>query len=233
VETEAELEQFALELKLNRDKLSGEKLFVESKVISTQRKTPFEDALVGLKMQLAEGRAAGMNDQHPKVKTLMALMDKYEELAKQEASPQETETERTRNPVYTSIQDSIYQLEVRESVARKTYEHIGANLTRVAAIVDQLPELERRYAQLTRNYESTSDLQKRIFNQFKVTELQLSLEREAAAARYDVITPPRVEYSSPLKRALLLAVLGALAGLASGLAYGAAREIQRHVAQHA
>ena len=175
IETEAELDQVALELKLNREKLAGEKLFVESKVISTQRKTPFQDAIVGLKKDLADSLSAGMNKSHPKVTRLQDLIERYSILAQEQASLVETETEESRNPIYESIQDTIYQLEVREQVARKSYEQILGNLEGVTAIVANLPELQKRYAQLTRNYEVTSDLQHRIYNQYKVTELQLSL----------------------------------------------------------
>lgn len=233
IENEADLEQVALELKLNREKLAGEKLFVESKVISTQRKTPYQDAVVGLRQELARARAAGMNDEHPKVKSLTKLVDEYTKLAEDENKIVDTETEKSRNPVYESVQDAIYQLEVRESVTRNSYDQIKANLERVTEIVARLPELQKQYAQLMRNYEVTSDLQRKIFNQYKVTELQLSLERTAAARRYDVIAPPRIEMASPFKRMMMLAVLGLMAGLALGTFGGIVMEIRRYVASRA
>jgi uncharacterized protein involved in exopolysaccharide biosynthesis len=230
IETEAELGQVALELKLNKEKLAGEKLFVESKVISTQRKTPFEDAIVGLKQDLAKARSAGMNDEHPKVKSINSLIEQYTKLAAEQSQVVDTETEKSRNPVYESIQDAIYQLEVRETVARNRFDQIKTNLESVTNIVAHLPGLQKKYAQLMRNYEVTAELQRKIFNQYKVTELQLSLEKTAAAARYDIITPPRVQTESKLKRSILLAVLGFIAGAAIGTLIGIVQEIRRYVA---
>lgn len=229
IECAAELEQVALELKLNREKLAGEKVFVESKVISTQRKTPFEDNVVRLRMELAAARAAGMNDDHPKIKKLLEMIERNTELAKEQASVKETETEQSRNPIYQSIQDTIYQLEVQESVARNRQQQIARDLERVTKIVSELPELERRYAQLTRNYEATSDLQKRIFKQFKVTELQLSLEKTAAESRYDIITPPRIVWESPMKKIVMMGIMGSMALGGLMLAICLLLELREHV----
>lgn len=229
IELQAELEQVSLELKLNREKLAGEKLFVESKVISTQRKTPYEDQLVVLKADLAKLRAAGLNGAHPRVKQTENLIATYAKLAEEEKVPETTETEKSRNPVFQSIQDTIYQLEVREKVAQNSFTQVESNLARVAEIVDRLPALQRTYAELTRNYETTADLQRRIFNQYKVTELQLALEKQAAASRFDIIAPPHVIYSTPMKRAIMMGVLGAVAGVALGLLAAGVFEVMRYV----
>ncbi len=226
IEVEAKLDQYALELELNREKLSGEKLFVESKVISTQRKQPFLDSIVDLKKELADARASGMTGEHPKVVRLERLIEDYQRLSNSQSAVEQEETEQKRNPIYESIQDTIYQLEVAEAVARKEFEQVSRDLATVREIVQRLPELERRYTSLTRNYEATSDLQTRIFNQLKVVELQIELEKASLNSRYDIITPAQLKHQSIIRGILFLAIGGFIFGVMGGYLLGLLWEIR-------
>lgn len=225
----AKLSRMRLELKLNRDKIKGEKLFVESKVISTQRAQPYQTAITEVNLKIARAQAGRMKGNHPEMKRLKRLKELLHSLSEQSSKRSKTEIETGRNPIYESIQDTIYQLEVSESVALKELEDVESALEKTERIVARLPELEARYADLTRAYATNSQLYDQIFKQLKVTRLQLDLERASSEARYELITPPRSEYSSLKKRLIVRVALLAFLGLFAGMAAAILREIKRRV----
>ena len=83
------------------------------------------------------------------------------------------------------------------------------------------------YADLTRSYDATKALHTRIFDQLKTTELQYELERASATARYEIITPPRLEYVSVVKTFVKRAGAAMVAGFALGMVIAAAFQIRR------
>lgn len=228
VELAAQLDQVTLELKLNNEKLKGEKLFVESKVISTQRAQPYQDSILRTKQQIAEAEAAKLSEDHPEMKrlrTLMAQLQKMNDEAKKE-SQGDTEVEKKRNPTYESIQDAVYHLEIREQVVKNEIEQTALQLERAERIVADLPQLEARFAEITRSYDTTLGLQRRIFEQLKVAEIQIALEEASLKARYDIISPPAIEYVSAVKRIVTRAIVMLVAGLALAFVIAATIELR-------
>ena len=67
----------------------------------------------------------------------------------------------------------------------------------------------------------------RIFDQLKTTQLQYELERASAPARYEIITPPRLEYVSSVRIFGKRAFMAAAFGLFLGLAIAVALQIRR------
>jgi len=226
VEVQAKLEQLSLELKLNREKLSGEKLFVESKVISTQRAQPFLDAMTKVRTQLAEAESAGMTEAHPEMARLRHLFSLLEQLHNATNLAQtDTSVEQARNPIFESIQDVVYQLEVQEMVRQNELKQVRSQLERAREIVKQLPELESAYSELTRTYDSASALYQRMLQQLRVTELQFDLEKASATARSDIITPPRLELVSWKKQFILRAGVLTALGFALAIAWACIVEL--------
>lgn len=212
-EAEREITKIKSLQRMDKERLSGEQPLIESRVLGTR---PYEAALVDVNRQIAEARGRGMDVNHPEMKKLLAQAEELRRLAAG-VGVSNTETERQRNPAYSSIQDTLRQLDASESSAKQEVERIQRDLKRVRSIVDRLPALEATYAELTRSYDATKALHAKIFNQLKTTQLQLELERASAAARYDIISPPTLEFVSPfktiLRRAMMLGVVGFLLGL--------------------
>ncbi|MEI7632813.1 MAG: hypothetical protein WCK47_00870 [bacterium] len=229
IEVQAKLDQTRLELKLNKEKLAGEKLFVESKVISSQRAQPYQDAMVRAQKDMAEARASELSDDHPEIKRLTALVGFLKELNEQAQKTSDTEIERTRNPIFESIQDAVYQLEVQEEVARTEYDQITTNLKQAESIVAALPELQKVYAELNRNYGVTQQFHAKLLEQLQVAQTQLDLERASVEARYDIIVPPSIEYTSITKKLIARMILLALGGFLVGISIAIVAELKPYV----
>lgn len=229
-ELEAKLESTRLELKLNKDKLTGEKLFVESKVISTQRAQPYQDAMVRVSKDLAEAKAAKLRDEHPEVIRLTELakyLQKMNDAAK--ASSDTEEVEKRRNPIYESIQDAIYQLEVVDEVTSKELEQVIGKVARAQKIVDKLPVLEQKFVDITRNYSTNQRLHDKVYEQLRTAEVQVQLEHASLKSRYDVIAPPSLDYVSVSRSVLIKAVLFGFLGGFLALSWSIAVELKRYI----
>jgi hypothetical protein len=81
------------------------------------------------------------------------------------------------------------------------------------SIIDSLPELEERYAELSRgqdadrkSYESTALV-------LEMARLQLRLEEEAAPTRLDVYSAPRLAFSSNVVRGIAFGMVGSVLGV--------------------
>ena len=213
---------------VDRGKLDVAEPLVQSRVLETR---PYQSAIVDINRQIAEARASGMDEEHPEVQRLNAQAEELRRLAAS-GDGGETESERRRNPAYEALQDNLRQLEVAERTAIGESARIKRDLERVKAVVDKLPRLEADYSGLMRSYDATKDLHTRIFQQLKTTELQLELERASAVARYDIITPPALEFTSPVVGVLRRAVLLSFVGFALGLLFAALRQLKGYLDGH-
>ena len=106
---------------------------------------------------------------------------------------------------------------------------ISSLLARSEKIVNKMPEVESRYAQLTRNYESAKAHHTRLFDKLRTSQLQLDLERASAKGRYEILTPPESS-GVPVKKALVKrTLLGAMGGLGIGIMIAAMLELKRYL----
>jgi len=112
--------------------------------------------------------------------------------------------------------DRLQRLRASAAATRQEKERLRLDQARIKAVVDKLPKLEADYADLTRSYDATKQLHTRIFDQLKTAQLQYELEKASASARYEIITPPRLEYVSHVKnfvkRTLILCIVGLVLG---------------------
>jgi uncharacterized protein involved in exopolysaccharide biosynthesis len=226
-EIERELSRLNTMVASDRQRLKTEAPLVDSRVLNTQ---PYQQAIVDVNRRIAEMKSRGFGEDHPEVVKLRAEAGELDRLARQAARGGATELEQRRNPAYTSLQDSLRRMEASYKSAHSDRARIAKDLEKVRGIVDKLPQLEAKYAELTRSYDATKSLHTRIFNQLKTTELQLELERASAAARYDIISPPHVGYSSPVKAVGKRAGMGGGAGLALGLLFAALHQLKEMLA---
>lgn len=223
------MQRLQLELDLNKSKLKGEKLFVESKVISTQRAQPYQDAIIEINQKIALAQASRMKEEHPEMQRLRRLAQILEELSKSTKMDSKTEIEKRRNPIFESIQDAVYHLEVQLAVARSQYDTATQQLEHARSVVAKLPALEAEYSELTRAHSTNMGLFEQILKQLKVTKLQLDLERATQVARYDIVTPPHLDVVSPTKLLVLRTLMLGIAGICLGFAAAVVRELRAYV----
>lgn len=220
-------ERTNLELKLARQRLKEEAPLLTSRVENAQ---PYETALVEARRRLADAQARGLGEQHPEVISTRDQISKYEKLAQEARNRQGTALDKAANPALIAERRRVDELEV---LARSTGTELGqvnAQLQRLDSIVNKMPEVEARYAQLSRSYAANKEQHTKLFEQLRTSQLQLELERTSAKARYEVLSPPKSS-GVPLRKALLIHTLvGAILGLLIGAIIVAVRELKRYLA---
>jgi uncharacterized protein involved in exopolysaccharide biosynthesis len=195
-EIQTEIKRLEAQAEVDKRRVATERPMIESR-IATQ---PYKQAIVDVHRQLAEAKARGLADDHPDIKLLKMKIEELKKLASDtDRTPDSTEVERVRNPAYDATVQRIQDLKASLAATGQERERLRQDQERVKAIVEKLPQLEAQYAELTRRYEATKTLHTRIFEQLKTTELQYELEKASATARYEIITPPRLEYINPMK----------------------------------
>ena len=210
----SEITRAETEAAVDERRLRVETPLVESRSLSTR---PYQQAIVEVNRQLADARAGGLADDHPDVKQLTVKLKELRRLASDaEKGTDDTEVERSRNPIYDDTADRLQRLRASAAATRQERDRLHQDQERIKSIVDKLPRLEAEYADLTRSYEATKQLHTRIFDQLKTAQLQYELEKASASARYEIITAPRLEYVSPMKNFVKRAAMLTIAGLVLG-----------------
>lgn len=225
----SEINRLEAEAHVDSQRLAAETPLVESRVMATR---PYQQAIIDVNQRLAQARSSGLADDHPDVRQLKTKLEELKRLASDaERSTDDTEVERTRNPVYESALDRLNRLRASSAATRSERARLSQDQERVKAIVEKLPQLEAQYADLTRSYDATKQLHTRIFDQLKTAELQYALEKASASARYEIITPPRLEVTSVARVALKRAAMLLLAGIVLGVLIAVAAQARRLLAQ--
>jgi len=221
-----QLEKTELELGLARKRLSEESPLLTKRVTAAE---PYEQSLVEVNRKLGEARGKGLGDQHPEVAALLAQQKELRRMADQARATAPTDLERSANPGLLDLKNRVADLEVAAKSARAALGEVGGQLARVEGIVGKMPGVEARYAELTRSYAATKEQFGTIFQQLRKSQLQLELERTAAKARYEVLSPPK---SSGIQLRKVLAKrtgVGLVVGLLIGAVFAALSELRRYL----
>jgi uncharacterized protein involved in exopolysaccharide biosynthesis len=220
-----EISRIEAEASVDARRVASETPLVESRVLATR---PYQAAVVDVNRQLAEARARGLASDHPDIRQLNSKLEELKRLERDAAtSADDTEVERTRNPIYENSLDRLQRLRAASAATVTERARLREDRERIKQIVDRLPQLEAQYADLTRSYDATKQLHTRIFDQLKTTQLQYELERASAQARYEIITAPRLEYVSSVKVFGKRAMIATMIGLALGAAIALALQLRR------
>jgi uncharacterized protein involved in exopolysaccharide biosynthesis len=210
----ANLERTRTQLRLDSEKLAGEQPMKETRDSSTR---PYDAEIAAVNAKIAEGRANGLGDVHPDMVSLKAKLASLKTLSESPSGSIKSGSELARNTTYDQLSDSVHKLKVAEELQKRDVERARAEVARASGAADKLPQVEQSYAELTRKFENLKTLQAKLADNLKQAQLQLDLERASASARYDMITPPRVEFISVPKavgkRMATFGILGLVAGL--------------------
>jgi hypothetical protein len=195
-------------------------------MIATRRvqAKPFEQKIAEKESQLAEANAAGKGPEHPDVVRLKSELARLQELEKKAES--DHTDEKSLNTWYMDSQKQLSDAETVRAQARSEMGSLKAQLSQMKGIVQRLPDLEAAHAELSHTYEATKATMTKLEDQLKTAKLQLDLERTAAVARYDIISPPAIEYASPIKNIIQRLGVGGGAFFAFGLVQASLRGLR-------
>jgi uncharacterized protein involved in exopolysaccharide biosynthesis len=225
-ELAAQLERTNLELALAKKRLQEAAPLLTTQV---EKATPYETGLVEARRKLAETRAKGFGEQHPEVVSLRKQIDDLERLALKERTTTATKLERDANPALIELKNKVGDLQVASSGISAELGQVGSQLARIASIVKEMPEVEEKYAQLTRSYNVSREQHAKLFERLKTAQLQLELERSSASARYEMVAPAESD-GVPLRKALFKRTLiGAMLGLMLGLVLALVFELKNYL----
>ncbi len=226
-------EKSRVELALTRaraqQKLSEEQMKIESPLIEAERTTsdPYRAVIATKNQQLVEAKASGKGDLHPDVQRLKQELEELEKLS-EKARKEAQESVTAPNPTYERIAEQLRSYQLSETVALKELAKLDRRIADVRKVVSRLPELEAKHAALTRYYGAAQEKYKRIYDQLSTAKIQLELERASAAAKYDIISPPYLQFIDPKKKLIQRIIVGLVAGIFLGCLLTAYFQLRHH-----
>lgn len=189
-ELAAQIKRLGLELRLNRKRLDSGDALLQGRVSSS---SSYTSALQEVEKQISEAKAQGLGEQHPKLKSLRAKARELRNLMDSTINAEATEVERRSNEAYVTVRERVRDLEVAVQVAQTELDQVNERLRKTEDRVTEQPEVDARFAKLTRNYASTKALHDRLYQKLQASRIQLRIEQETLRARYDLLTPPTPE----------------------------------------
>jgi pSer/pThr/pTyr-binding forkhead associated (FHA) protein/uncharacterized protein involved in exopolysaccharide biosynthesis len=228
-ELEAELERVRSELKISREKLGSKDPTMEQRVAATE---PYQAALADVRRRASEAKASGLGEKHPKLMELRQQEAQLQTLSSKMVHSGSTDVDERASTSYVRIEDHVKQLQAHEVVAQKELGRVSGDIGEIERVVRNLPEVEARFAQLSRLYDATKELHGRLFQQLRRAQVQHELERATAEARYSLIVPPTAQKPSMVKQVLLRGGGGLMLGLVLALLIGAGSELRTFVKRY-
>ena len=223
----SEVARTAAELQISRKQLKSESPLIESRI---EMARPYEDAIADVKRQLAAAKAAGKGSQHPEVIALKQQLAQLENLRDDVMKNGTSKVVRSKNPIYETARRAVDDAEASYKIAQAELGRLTNDLKRTEKIVAELPRLQQEYSELTRSYEATQAIHNNLFEKLTSSKIQLDMERAAASARFDVITPPNVEQVSAVRTMIKRGVMLGFVGFMFGIALGLLRDLRRLLA---
>lgn len=221
---EGQLAQVNNEIALVRQQLSRGTALARGQVEKSKR---FEDQVLAVRGKIAEAKARGLLDQHPEIQQLKQQEAELMRLAEQTAKSEASEAERRVDAETLELNQKLTTLQSQQA---RLQQQLGLAKQKVDnARLESLPELQARYQDLSRDYETKRKKHDTLTQDLETKKLQLELERANARAHYDIITPPTPEEPSVTKAMLKRAGLGGFVGLALALLAAAVLELRQRI----
>ena len=179
---------------------------------------------------MGEARAAGKASQHPDVIKLKRQKTSLEKQRDEVLKNGGTKIIRESNPLYEGRREAKDSAEAELRIAQSQLGRLTNDMDRAKKLVAALPRLQREYAELTRSYDATTAVRKRVFDNLESSRIQLDLERASATARYDITTPPNVVPVNKVKTIVTRAGALGILGFGFAIFLGLLRDLRRVIA---
>lgn len=176
--------------------------------------------LTDLKSEMAQLRDR-YSSEHPDVKNLQRSIDSYESSLRaaqdnKRLSRRQESTSEADNPAYIQLQAQLKAANSELRSLRDSLLEVEAKLVDYEDRLLKSPQVERKYLDLTREYESTlAKYQEVKAKQFQA-ELGESLERESKSERFSLIEPPQLPEEPDKPNRIAIFFLGFIFSLAGG-----------------
>ena len=140
----------------------------------------YRTSLADVNRKLTEAYSRGLEEAHPEVKQLIDERERLQALQKDELGATPSALVRESDPNYQQVQRRIDRLRAELASARAALSETERGLSKVKEVVDDLPRVEQRMADLNHRQEATLQLHSELFAKMKQAEIQLNLEKVSA-----------------------------------------------------
>lgn len=186
-----------------------------------------EKSLTSVRGELAEDRKR-YGDGHPTVQRLERQVDALEKaLAKQQAQPDVNTivTKDADNPAYIQLQTQLQTVEAETTSLQQKQADLQAKLQDIDKRVAESPLVERKYRELTRDYDNAWAKYKELKAKQMEAKLGEALETERKGERFTLIDPPVLPEKPASPNRLAIMLLGAVLSLGGGVGTVAVRDV--------
>ena len=210
------LREAELELKESLEKSKGLQAEIEkvatgvSEYETAQLTTPYDDRISKLNVQLDELRLV-YTDQHPNI---VALKETISQLEKEKAESVKnldklaSEGELTNNKLYQELTFTLGKANAEVSALSVRVENYKAEVDRLKAAIDTIPDIEAKLAQLDRDYAVNKEKYNSLVSRREAASLSKQAEAGADKVMFKIIEAPKIPVvpKSPNRPMLLAAV---------------------------
>lgn len=178
--------------------------------------TEEQKQLVKLRGDLAVLRDRYAED-HPDVTKLKARVSALEaRIAEKPAESSSAVERKPENPAYLSFQAQLESLKAEGRALQKQREELKKRMSMLESRIEQTPEVEREYLDLTRDRENSISRYHEIKAKLMEAEIAQQLEKGRKSERFSLIDPPELPEKprSPNRPAILL--IGLVLALGGG-----------------
>ena len=168
-------------------------------------------------------------ERHPDVLALKAIIEELKAVPEAGAvsanSISESNTANELNPLYQQVKSELSNASVEVEILKIQLKEQAANVEKLSASIDVIPEVEARLAKLNRGYEVTRERYLELVERRESAGLAQSAGQSSSDITFRIIEPPIVPFkpSGPNRALFLAGVL--LFAFAAGLSYSFLRYI--------
>lgn len=181
-------------------------------------------ALAELRTELAAARAKYSPD-HPDVIRLTKAVAAQEKALKQTSAPEITVAkEKPDNPAYITLQAQLEGIKSQMESLVSQRDALNAKIASYDKRLQQTPEVERKYLELTRDYDNSVKRYQDIKAKQSDAQVGEELEKERKGERFSLIDPPELPEKPVKPKRPVIIILGFLLSVSSGLGYAAMAE---------
>jgi succinoglycan biosynthesis transport protein ExoP len=180
--------------------------------------------LAKLRTELATARQKYSAD-HPDVIRLEKEVQVMEEALKKKPAPEsEVAKQKPDNPAYLTLQAQLEGIKSQMQAIASQRDSLKAKLAEYEKRLQQTPEVERKYLELTRDYDNSVKRYQEISSKRNEAQVGQEMEKERKGERFSLIDPPQLPEQPVKPNRPAIIILGFLLSMAGGVGYAAVGE---------
>ncbi len=200
-------------------KLRQEIANLEKEVGNTQNRQELID-LLKLKEEDLKKKSADLKDKHPDI---VKLKQEISELKKKiaslpaSASSSSTYVGKPDNPAYINLQTQIKAAKIELAGLEARKKDLTQKWEEYIKRLEKMPEVEREYRELNRDYETAQAEYKQITAKLMEAKQGQTLEQRQASEKFTVIDPPQLPEKPVKPNRIAIILIGLVLGIGIGI----------------